>query len=111
MMRNAVEPSDGVDPRQGFRGGQLSRRDGSESGGAIIALQGVEFSRSTLRLGERCGYFGRNAPGDGFGPSAQGAFRGDRAANRPRRAQRLLAQLGGATVVGIPGLRQDLQEA
>src|SRR5262245_7720844 len=38
MMRDPVEPSGGVDPREGLRGGQLSRRDGGKRRGAMITL-------------------------------------------------------------------------
>ena len=57
-MCDTVEPSDGVNLRQGIRGGQLSRRHGCEGYGAMIALQGVEFARSALRVSERGGDIG-----------------------------------------------------
>src|SRR5262245_18889000 len=67
MMRDAIEPSRGVDPREGLRGGQLSRHDRGEGLGAMVPLQRVEVSHRTLHLGERGGDLGRNAPADGRG--------------------------------------------
>ena len=59
VMRDPVEPSGGVDPREGIRGGEPSRRDRGEGRGAIVPLQGVEFPCCALPLRERRGDLGR----------------------------------------------------
>src|SRR5262245_36700542 len=81
VMRYSVEPSNGVDPCEGIRGGQLSRRDGGKRRGAVVALQSAEFPRCFLHLGERRGNLGRNAPADGCGHCAESGLRDDRTTN------------------------------
>ena len=67
MMRDPVEPPSSFDPREGIRSGQLSRRDRSEGGGAMIPLQGCESLGCVLYVSERGIDFGRNGPANGCG--------------------------------------------
>lgn len=59
-----VELADGFDPRKGVRGGETSRRNRFEGRGTVVALQGVELTRCSLRFGGRRGNLGRDAPAD-----------------------------------------------
>ena len=58
MMRDPIEPPDGVDPRQGLGGGQLSGRDSGEGRGAMVPLQRLEFPGRALPVGEGGGNLG-----------------------------------------------------
>ena len=64
MMYNPVEPSGGIEPREGIRGGQLSRRDRGEGDGPMITLQGIQFPRCIPHRKERGGDLGRDTPAD-----------------------------------------------
>src|SRR5689334_1825927 len=118
MMSNGVEPPDDVDSREGLYGTQLSRRDGAECRGAMVPLQGVEFLRCTLGVGERCGDLRGHAPADGHGLGAEGAFRGDRVGNGLCGTQGPYAQFGGATIIDgygrlsreVTAIRHDFHE-
>ena|GEM_PF-6589581 len=52
MMRDPVETSNGVDPREGIYGSQLSRCDRGKGRGAVVPLQRVELPRCAFRLSE-----------------------------------------------------------
>ena len=76
-MRDPVEAARGVDPLEGIRGGQSSRRDGGENRGAMLALHGVERFRRAFGLGERGAHFRGRAPPDRLGALAQRGLAGD----------------------------------
>jgi hypothetical protein len=58
MMRDPIEPPDGVDPRQGIGGRQLSRRDDGKGRGAMVPLQRLEFPGRALPVSESGGNLG-----------------------------------------------------
>ena len=81
VMRDPVEAARRVDPREGLRGGQLSRRDGGEDRGAMPALHGVQRLRRAFGLGERRADFRETR-------SSRSALRGGSARTRRRSIRR-----------------------